>query len=198
MSFKKVEISSLAHVKLQLHLAKYPHCAVNGLLLGCKQRVEDRVIAIVDVVPLFHQCLQLAPMLEIALMNVDAHCSSNQLYIAGYYEAPELLSAKPEPSQFSLKVFEKIKNNAPADSRLVIINNKKVPNFDSMLFYTLSDGKKWTKCDDQLIYEENADEALQDLLDRKAYRDLVDFDNHLTDISQHWLNQPINRLIRMS
>ena len=198
MSCKKIEISSTALVKLQLHLAKYPHCAVNGLLLGCKQRAsEDKVIAIVDVIPLFHQCLQLSPMLEIALINVDSHCSSNQLFIAGYYEAPELLNAKAEPSPFSVKVAEKIKSNA-TNSRLVIINNKKVPNYDSMQFYNSSDGKKWTKSDDELIFEENASETLHDLLDRKAYRDLVDFDNHLSDISQHWLNQPINRLIRMT
>ena len=198
MSCKKIEISSTALVKLQLHLAKYPHCAVNGLLLGCKQRAsEDKVIAIVDVIPLFHQCLQLSPMLEIALINVDSHCSSNQLFIAGYYEAPELLNAKAEPSPFSVKVAEKIKSNA-TNSRLVIINNKKVPNLDSMQFYNSSDGKKWTKSDDELIFEENASETLHDLLDRKAYRDLVDFDNHLSDISQHWLNQPINRLIRMT
>ena len=199
MSCKKIEISSVAFVKIQLHLAKYPHCAVNGLLLGCKERAsEDHVIEIVDVVPLFHQCLQLTPMLEIALIHVDSHCASNQLYIAGYYEAPELLSAKSEPSQFSTKIGDKIKSNA-ANSRLLVINNKKVPGADSMQFYSSHEGnKKWIKAEDEVTLEEGANETLLDLLDRKAYRELVDFDNHLNDITQHWLNQPLSSLIRMT
>ena len=199
MSCKKIEMSSIAIVKLQLHLAKYPHCAVNGLLLACKERLsQDHVIDIVDVVPLFHQSLHLTAMLEIALTNIDSHCSSNQLYIAGYYEAPEQLNAKLEPSMFTQKIADKIKSNA-SESRVVVINNRKVPNFDSLHFFTFSEGsKKWIKSDDKITYEGNAKEALLDLLDRKAYRELVDFDNHLSDISLHWLNQPINRLIKMT
>lgn len=34
-----------------------------------------------------------------------------------------------------------------------------------------------------------------DLLDGKAYQSLVDFDNHLDDITQDWLNKDINKLV---
>ena len=198
MSCKQIEMSSIALVKLQLHLAKYPHCAVNGLFLACLQRLkDDQVIEIVDVVPLFHQGIQLTPMLEIALINVDSHCSSKNLYIAGYYEAAEQLGARPEPSQFSIRIADKIKSYA-SESRLVIIDNRKVPSLESLKFFSLDSNKKWLKANDEIIFEENASQTLRDLLDRKVYRELVDFDNHLSDISQHWLNQPINRLIRMS
>lgn len=37
-----------------------------------------------------------------------------------------------------------------------------------------------------------------ELLDGKAYQSLVDFDNHLDDISQDWLNRDINRLLDLS
>ena len=199
MSCKRVEISSVALVKLQLHLAKYPHCAVNGLLLACKQKLADeRLLSFVDVIPLFHHCLQLTPMLEIALTNVDSHCTNNQLFIAGYYEAPEQLNAKVEPSPFSLKIAEKIKSNS-SECRLVIIDNRKIPTLDSLNFYSPeAGGKKWSRTTDEITCDKNAEEALRDLLQRKAYRELVDFDNHLSDISLHWLNQPLNRLIQMT
>lgn len=37
-----------------------------------------------------------------------------------------------------------------------------------------------------------------DLLDGKAYQSLIDFDNHLDDITQDWLNKDINRLVDLS
>ena len=37
-----------------------------------------------------------------------------------------------------------------------------------------------------------------DLLEGKAYQSLIDFDNHLDDITQDWLNKDINRLVDLS
>lgn len=59
-----------------LHAAKYPHLAVNGILLGSKEGKD-----IVDVVPLFHQCLHVSPMAEIALVQVGNPVNS-RLFIA--------------------------------------------------------------------------------------------------------------------
>ena len=45
---------------------------------------------------------------------------------------------------------------------------------------------------------DGGEEALSlttDLLDGKAYQSLVDFDNHLDDITQDWLNKDINKLV---
>jgi len=64
-------LSSKAYVKPLLHAAKYPHCAVNGLLLSERQKHKDsKVLRISDAVPLFHSSLTLAPMLEVALTMV--------------------------------------------------------------------------------------------------------------------------------
>ena len=37
-----------------------------------------------------------------------------------------------------------------------------------------------------------------ELLEGKAYQSLIDFDNHLDDITQDWLNKDINRLVDIS
>lgn len=59
-----------------LHAAKYPHCAVNGLLVAEKQKEKKKdshstPILCVDCIPLFHGTLALAPMLEVALTLVS-------------------------------------------------------------------------------------------------------------------------------
>jgi len=66
-----VELSRKAYVKPLLHAAKYPHCAVNGLLLSERQKHRDgKVLKITDAIPLFHSSLTLAPMMEVALTMV--------------------------------------------------------------------------------------------------------------------------------
>ena len=60
-----------AYVKPVLHAAKYPHCSVNGLLLGERQKhKEDKLLKLVDAIPLFHASLTLTPMMEVALSVV--------------------------------------------------------------------------------------------------------------------------------
>ena len=59
-----------------LHAAKYPHCAVNGLLVAEKTKEKKKdshgePVLCVDCVPLFHGTLALAPMLEVALTLVS-------------------------------------------------------------------------------------------------------------------------------
>lgn len=60
-----------------LHAAKYPHCAVNGLLVAEKTKEKKKdshgePVLCVDCVPLFHGTLALAPMLEVALTLVSS------------------------------------------------------------------------------------------------------------------------------
>jgi hypothetical protein len=68
----EISVSMKAYAKLLLHAAKYPHCAVNGLLLAedTKTSKEKKSIRFVDCIPLFHLSLSLAPMLEAALLQV--------------------------------------------------------------------------------------------------------------------------------
>jgi len=86
----KVSFSTLAYCKMVAHAAKYPHCEVNGLLIAENATKGDKLV-IVDTVPLFHQCLHVSPMSEIALMQTDQSASTCDMYIAGYYLANETL-----------------------------------------------------------------------------------------------------------
>lgn len=58
-----------AYAKMVMHINKYPHLTVNGVLLGTKSKNGDAAIRIVDYIPLFHGAT-LAPMLEAAMMLV--------------------------------------------------------------------------------------------------------------------------------
>lgn len=71
----EVEISARAYVKMCLHAARYPHAAVNGLLLAPVPQ-SGECLCLADCVPLFHSHLALSVMLEVALNQVpllDAH-----------------------------------------------------------------------------------------------------------------------------
>lgn len=63
-----VKVSARAYTKIILHAAKYPYASVNGILLASKDKSKN--LHIFDAVPLFHQCLNVTPMAEIALVQV--------------------------------------------------------------------------------------------------------------------------------
>ena len=62
-------ITLKAYSKIVLHSCKYPHCALNGVLIGSISK-ETQTVQIQDSIPLFHIGLGLAPMLEVALTQV--------------------------------------------------------------------------------------------------------------------------------
>ena len=72
MSEPELEMSTRAYCKLIMHSAKYPSCAVNGLLLAKREDLKpgSKVIKYTDCIPLFHLGMGLTPMLEVALTQV--------------------------------------------------------------------------------------------------------------------------------
>ena len=71
LSVDAFRVSSKAYCKLLLHAVKYPHRAVNGVLLADKKKLkENKTLQLVDCVPMFHLSIGLAPMLEVALVQV--------------------------------------------------------------------------------------------------------------------------------
>ncbi len=64
-------VSLKAYSKIILHCAKYPHKAVNGVVIGSVSK-ETQSVQIQDAIPLFHLGIGLAPMLEVALTQVGA------------------------------------------------------------------------------------------------------------------------------
>ena len=71
----EIKLKSRAYSKIILHAAKYPHCTISGVLLakhlkGTKEEHKNRNLEIIDAIPLFHLCLYVTPMTEIALTQV--------------------------------------------------------------------------------------------------------------------------------
>lgn len=69
-----VHLESSAYAKIILHAAKYPYCAVNGVLLAdnisARSVNKNHDLDILDAVPLFHHSHYLSPMAEVALTQV--------------------------------------------------------------------------------------------------------------------------------
>jgi hypothetical protein len=107
-------ISAKAYAKILLHCCKYPHKAVNGVVIGTfSDKDQGAGVLIQDAVPLFHQNLSLAPMLEVALRQVDVYSEKKGLIIVGYYHANQRLE----------------------DNRSVNYSGKHLPSSEYQVFY---------------------------------------------------------------
>lgn len=80
---------------------------MNGLLLG-KKSGERAKTEVLDAIPLFHQCLFVSPMSEIALVQVESRASSEGLQIIGYYAASENFYDNSLDKVPGIKVADKI------------------------------------------------------------------------------------------
>uniref|UniRef100_A0A023FX82 MPN domain-containing protein n=1 Tax=Amblyomma parvum TaxID=251391 RepID=A0A023FX82_AMBPA len=190
-----VKFGVRAFSKMIMHCLKYPQNSVNGVLLADEKRRagDPSQLHIVDSMPLFHQCLGLTPMLEVALVQIDQHCKNAGLVIAGYYQANEHLRDSA-PDLIALRVADKVAENF-ADACLVMIDNQQVSldcDRAPVVVYGSQDGR-WRERTFAL-----ADKSLgvtASLLRAKTYRALTDFDNHLDDIRRDWSNREINEEI---
>ncbi|XP_050543785.1 ER membrane protein complex subunit 8/9 homolog [Daktulosphaira vitifoliae] len=181
----KVSFSTLAYCKIVGHAAKYPHCEVNGLLIAESSNKGDNLI-IVDSVPLFHQCLHVSPMSEIALTQIDQIASSCNMYIAGYYLANETLDdlSHDKPAH---KIIDKIAEYESGVC-LVVINNRLIGinQKESALIVHRQEEGKWKRHNGQV--DNGTLEAASAVLQQQLYTNLIDFDNHLDNLSKDWLN----------
>ncbi|XP_057292050.1 ER membrane protein complex subunit 8-like [Hydractinia symbiolongicarpus] len=195
----KTTVSPRSYAKVLLHACKYPHKAVNGILLAEESSKNSDTIQIVDAVPLFHQCLGLAAMLEIALTQIDTYCRRHKLQIMGYYQANEHVDDN-SPDLISYKIAEKINENTP-NSILMMVNNQRMDaecKKTALDLYTMSDGKWTISSDCQLIGGDASLALMSELITGKTSQSLVDFDNHLDDISLDWLNITINKMVELA
>ncbi|XP_055378766.1 ER membrane protein complex subunit 8/9 homolog [Condylostylus longicornis] len=188
------KITSRAYTKMMFHAAKYPHCAVNGLLLSEKDSSENKKFKIVDAVPLFHQCLFVSPMAEIALLQVEAYANEEGLQIAGYYCAPENFNEFSVERCPGLKIADKINENYP-NSCLIMIDNKLVTlacEREAIKVFQNIDNR-WIKTAFLLDQSEATLDAVSSLLKRGAMKDIIDFDNHLDNPEMTWDNEHLNK-----
>lgn len=195
----KIQLSPRAYAKILLHTSKYPHKAVNGVLVGV-ENLKDGEIYASDAIPLFHIALGLAPMLEVALARVDIHCKENGLQIVGYYQANEHINDN-SPNAICYKIGEKICDHFNNGFMLMVDNTKLLVPCDEIACkcYVVQDNK-WKQSDKDLVLDGGEDSLglTTELIEAKTYQSLIDFDNHLDDITQDWLNKDINKLVEIS
>lgn len=118
--------------------------------------------------------------------------------MAGYYTAHENLKENSFEKAYH-RIADKIAENFGAACLFVIDNAKLSTKLKAhaLKVAQYSDGK-FRPLDVQKIVlnPTDATEVCSQLLSEKAYEELVDFDNHLDDISGDWMNHDINRLVQ--
>lgn len=120
---KMTVLSAQAYCKMMLHAAKYPHCAINGLLLAKPKSKGDKSAdwQIEDAMPLFHLCLHVSPMAEIALnmVNNQTNCSKNMTVDTFFsFLALGIISSKSLFELFAIK--SRCKNRMCIDLILIV------------------------------------------------------------------------------
>ncbi|XP_077291161.1 ER membrane protein complex subunit 8/9 [Arctopsyche grandis] len=194
MSGGQVAVSSRAYAKLTLHAAKYPQSGVCGLLLGVANASPT---AVTDAIPLFHQCLHVTPMAEVALAQIDALAQSAGLAIVGYYAACENFKDNSIEKAPGLRIAEKIAEIYPS-ALFIILDNRKFSmevETHALKVAQFQEGKWKMKDPTNVIVDSSTMECVMRLLKSAAYKTLVDYDNHLDDISLDWANNSINAQI---
>ncbi|XP_072321830.1 ER membrane protein complex subunit 8 [Eucyclogobius newberryi] len=198
-----VQLTSQAYCKMLLHAAKYPHSAVNGLLVAEKPKDKKKdgqshTALCVDCVPLFHGTLALAPMLEAALTLIDTWCKENNYVISGYYQANER-SKDARLNQVAEKVASRISDNF-SDAAIVMVDNSRltVSCYEPIVIIYDHHENKWKSRDvttDSFEDWHEAQKITSALLESRCYENLIDFDNHLDDLRNDWTNPVINKSV---
>ncbi|OVA04500.1 Uncharacterized protein family UPF0172 [Macleaya cordata] len=193
----KYEIGQNAYIKLVLHALKHKTSAVNGILLG--RVVKDEVVEISESVPLSHSQIGLLPALEIALIQIEDHYGSQGLNVVGYYHANERYNDF-ELGNVAKKIGDHIYRYFP-QAVVLLLDNKKLEALPKgkdlspvvQQLYTRDASKSWRQAGSDgggrlTIKEPSSNIVLLDYISSEKWQEVVDFDDHLDDISKDWLN----------
>lgn len=196
----KYEIAQNAYIKLVLHALKHKTAAVNAVLLGRLVSSTDgsHTLQISDAVPLFHSQITLLPPLEIALIQIEEYYGAQDMGIVGYFHANERFD-DAELSSVAKNIGDHIYRYFP-QAAVILLDNKKLESLPKgkdrspvMQLYTKDASKNWRLAgsdgSSQLtIKEPSANVVLLDYIASEKWQDIIDFDDHLDDISKDWLN----------
>lgn len=196
-----IELTLRAYAKVILHAAKYPHAAVNGVLLAklpAKDEAKPLKLVFTDAIPLFHQTQGLSPMLEVALTQIESHANSAGMGIAGYYHANRHFQEN-SVDVFSQKIADRIVDLSPLGrAALLTVDNRRISlnlQNHALLGQICNSDRpgNWKSVSNRSIrVDELAFEKTSSLLQTRGYKELFDFDNHLDDVSQDYLNVSLN------
>ncbi|XP_076897033.1 ER membrane protein complex subunit 8/9 homolog [Bidens hawaiensis] len=190
----KYIIHQTAYIKVVLHAVNHKTSAVNAVLLG---RISGETVEITDSVPLFHSSnIGLLPPLEIALITIEEYYSAQGLSIVGYFHANERFDDL-ELGSVARNIADHVYRYFPQAAVLLLDNRKlgalqnKKDTGPVIQLYTRDSSKSWKQVESnrQLTTKEpSANIVLLDFISSEKWNDIVDFDDHLDDISKDWLN----------
>ncbi|GAB2279802.1 hypothetical protein Dimus_014441 [Dionaea muscipula] len=197
----KYEIGQNAYIKLVLHALKHRTSAVNGVLVGryIPGDGDNGVVQISDAVPLFHSLqIGLLPSLEIALLQIEEYCGDQGLNLVGYFHANERFDDY-ELSNVAKNIGDHIYRYFP-QAAILLLDNKKLEALSKakdrnpvMQLYTREASRSWKLAGSDgssglIPREPTSNIVLLDYISSKKWKDIVDFDDHLDDISRDWQN----------
>eukprot|EP00026_Physarum_polycephalum_P019181 Phypoly_transcript_21064.p1 GENE.Phypoly_transcript_21064~~Phypoly_transcript_21064.p1 ORF type:complete len:196 (+),score=16.85 Phypoly_transcript_21064:61-648(+) len=186
------KISSVAYNKLILHAHKYAFSAVCGILVGS---ASGDNVEILDAIPLFHTP-PLAPLFEVAMIQIEEYFHQQGLSIVGSYFANETFDDK-QLSTVTKRIADKLVTDFTSACILLIDNTKLGPNPEAVAVqtYTRVSGEWKNASPAQKNGAPGVDFMHQDTLEKlhtyisqQKQNNLVDFDNHFDDPSKDWLN----------
>ncbi|KAL7599777.1 ER membrane protein complex subunit 8/9 homolog [Lactuca sativa] len=191
-------IGQNAYIKLVLHALKHKTSAVNGVLLG---RLSGDIVEITDSVPLFHSSqIGLLPPLEIALIMIEEYYSSQGLSIVGYFHANERFDDL-ELGTVAKNIADHVHRYFP-QAVVLLLDNKKLGSLrnkkdksPAVQVYARdsSSSRSWkqVESDRMTTKEPSANIVLLDFISSQKWNDIIDFDDHLDDITKDWLNSQL-------
>mmetsp|Transcript_41291 Transcript_41291/g.131309 ORF Transcript_41291/g.131309 Transcript_41291/m.131309 type:complete len:208 (-) Transcript_41291:127-750(-) len=172
-----------AYAKALMHGCKHSSEAVIGIFIGC---VSGKALKIMDAIPLFHTH-SLAPMLKVACMLIEQHCrAQGGLEVVGLYHASASGSLDMAPVK---AIADKLASNFALAS-VWALDAAKLPEQQLALRGSCHNKEEWKPIGSEAV--SLGDEAMQHtarLVSEMRYLEIVDFDDHLTDVSLSWLNE---------
>ncbi|XP_038974571.1 ER membrane protein complex subunit 8/9 homolog [Phoenix dactylifera] len=192
------EVAQAAYIKVVLHALKHRASPVGGLLVGRLPEDNASTVQIADAIPLTHSQIGLLPSLELALIQVEEHFGAEGFSVVGYYHANERYD-DAELGNAAKKIGDHIFRYFPR-AALLMLDNKRLEGLlkgkgrDLVVqLYTRDSSKSWHQAgsdgsSQMTIKEPSANVLLLDYISSEKWQDIVDFDDHLDDISKDWLN----------
>ncbi|CAB4281858.1 unnamed protein product [Prunus armeniaca] len=188
----RYEIAQNAYIKLVMHALKHKSSAVNAVLLGRVSSQNDAV-EITDSVPLFHSQIGLLPQLEISLILIEEHYAAKGVSIVGYFHANERFDDH-ELGGIAKNIGDHIYRYLP-QAAILLLDNRKLEALTRtkdrspvMQLYTKDASRIWkligSDGNQLTIKEPSANVVLLDYISTEKWQDVVDFDDHLDDISK--------------
>ena len=184
-----VVLSEVAYTKVLLHAQKYPHCAVDGFLVGSSSASSGPPsLTVDDALPLFHNGTT-ALLLEAATSMAEEHARSLSKSLVGYYFANAHLEDESVPA-VAPGILGPLEAALAAPVCQLQLSNKRLadPRESGLVARTrrVGDAGSWNE---ELRVEATATSRYLDVPEEVG---VVDFDLHFNDVTKDWRNQAVD------